>query len=92
MKSFFIDQFYVTITDYDICIIENITYNIFYSKLNSSIDKINVIKYNPSFIEIDNSIMLKRYYPGTYTDEEEVDILYTVHKCLINLLKEKDLE
>lgn len=92
MRSFFIDQFYITITDYDICVIENMTYNIYYSKLNTNIDKINIIKYNSQFIEIDNSVMLKRYYSGTYTDEEEVDILYTVHKCLINLLKEKDLE
>lgn len=92
------NKFFIMVTDYDICCINNSNYDIYYSRNTLNDNNFNIISVNKDFIEISNDInlqsssklCLKRYYIGTYQLEQEVDILYSVHKCMIEFLKSKN--
>ena len=98
MKTFYNNNFFIMVTDYDICCINNSNYDIYYSRNTLNVNNFNIISVNKDFIEISNDInlqssdrlCLKRYYIGTYQLEQEVDILYSVHKCMIEFLKSKN--
>jgi len=90
MNKFFNNNCFIVVTDYDICIINNANHNIYYSHNTLKDYQFNIESINNDFIKLSNGMELKRYYIGTYQLEQEVDILYSIYKFMIEYAKAKD--